>query len=344
MGQALALTGDIMLRNVIDPGEPFAGENSADVLFGNLEGCLYDSDEGRLQSESPPPKEVSQSPPLKSRRYDAGTAAAPFLAKMGFDAVGCANNVTYGADAISASLAILDEMGIEHTGAGVDRLSARAPAIVERDGVRIGFLQYTSTYHPIGHEAADGNAGVATVKAYTAYKPHHDVLQMPGAPATAVTWADVDHLGTMADDIERLSRDVDFVVASYHWGVGLEVRPTEYQVEIAHAAIDAGAGLVMGHGPHVVQPVEMYRDKPVFYGLGDFATRNQRTGLVVWVDIDGRDVAGLACSPVAHDPDTGRSIIRDATDETETVEVLQETSRELGTELRVENGRLVVAA
>ncbi len=344
MRQTLALTGDIMLRNVRDPGKPFAGEDSADVIFGNLEGCLYDSDEGRLQRESPPPKDISQSPPLKSRRYDAGTAAAPFLAKMGFDAVGCANNVTFGAEAILASLAVLDEMGIGHAGAGADRLSARAPAIVEKDGVRIGFLQYTSTYSPIGHEAAEGNAGVATVKAYTAYQPHHDVLQMPGAAATALTWADAEQLGAMQEDIERLSRNVDVVVASYHWGVSLEIRPTQYQVEIAHAAIDAGAGLVMGHGPHVVQPVEMYRDTPVFYGLGDFATRNQRIGLVAWVGLEGRDIDSLACSPVGHDPDTGRTIIRNPADEPETVEVLQETSREFGTELRVENGRLVVVA
>jgi poly-gamma-glutamate capsule biosynthesis protein CapA/YwtB (metallophosphatase superfamily) len=59
------------------------------------------------------------------------------------------------------------------------------------------------------------------------------------------------------------------VVASCHWGLGQEV--LEYMTQIAHAAIDAGAHMVMGHGPHYSLPVEIYKGRPIFYGLGSFS-------------------------------------------------------------------------
>ena len=70
-------------------------------------------------------------------------------------------------------------------------------------------------------------------------------------------------------DAAGLRRTADIVVASCHWGLGEEV--LDYMSEIAHAAIDAGADLVIGHGPHYSLPVEVYRGKPIFYGLGSFS-------------------------------------------------------------------------
>ena len=120
MRQTMILTGDLMLRSVTDTTKPFSRVadvlNEADVVFGNLEGALYDSDHSAGRENTGPSGtalDISQAPPLKARRYDAPSAAAPALTIAGFDAVGCANNVTYGAEAIAASLALLDELGIE---------------------------------------------------------------------------------------------------------------------------------------------------------------------------------------------------------------------------------------
>ena len=84
-----------------------------------------------------------------------------------------------------------------------------------------------------------------------------------------MTWADRAYLKSFTDQIAALRRDTDLVVASCHWGLGEEV--LDYMTEIAHAAIDAGADIVVGHGPHYSLPVEMYRGKPIFYGLGSFS-------------------------------------------------------------------------
>ena len=89
----------------------------------------------------------------------------------------------------------------------------------------------------------------------------------PGVPPLIVTWADAGYLGEFRDDIETLRPQVDIVVASCHWGLGRE--PLQYMTDIAHTAIDAGADVVMGHGPHYPLPVEIYKGRPLFYGLGN---------------------------------------------------------------------------
>jgi hypothetical protein len=69
----------------------------------------------------------------------------------------------------------------------------------------------------------------------------------------------------------------DIVVASCHWGVNREV--LQYMTEIGHAAIDAGADIVVGHGPHFSLPIEVYKGKPIFYGLGSFSFHTGHGGL-----------------------------------------------------------------
>jgi poly-gamma-glutamate synthesis protein (capsule biosynthesis protein) len=66
-----------------------------------------------------------------------------------------------------------------------------------------------------------------------------------------------------------LRAEADIPVASFHWGLDREV--LDYMTEIGHAAIDAGADLVVGHWPHFALRVEIYRGKPIFYGLGNFS-------------------------------------------------------------------------
>ena len=343
MKQDLILTGDLMLRRIEDPGRPFE-KGPADVLFGNLEGCLYETErnyQAGVAMYKGTALDISQSPPTKSRRYDAGPAAASALTAAGYDAVGCANNVTYGEEAIPASIARLDDAGIAHTGAGSDRRSARAPAIVEKNGVRFGFLQYSCLYYPLWHEATEASPGIAVIKAYTAYQPHPRIMESPGEHASVVTWPDPGHLLSMRQDIGNLKDRVDIVVASYHWGLGGTHEPIRYQMEIGRAAVEAGADIVMGHGPHSVQAVEIYRENPIFYSLGDFISRSQRVGLAVRVGISDHRIIRITGYPTRPDAE-GRPVVRSVTEEPETVETLKRVSQALGTELKEDGDSLLV--
>jgi poly-gamma-glutamate synthesis protein (capsule biosynthesis protein) len=260
----LILTGDVNLMNVTDAKVPFAqvGEELRGALvFSNLECCLYD-----------PPARSTESEGFFAHPGPGGKA----LTGAGIRAVGIANNVNYGEAAIKTSIANLDALGIGHTGAGGNAAAARAPAIVERDGVTCGFLQRSSVYWPTNHEAGAAAAGIAVIRGHTAYhvpmhktRPEIPPPNRPGVPPEIVTWADAAYLRSFIDDIAALRARADIVVASCHWGLGQEV--LGYMTQIAHAAIDAGAHIVMGHGPHYSLPVEVYKHRPIFYGLGSFS-------------------------------------------------------------------------
>jgi poly-gamma-glutamate capsule biosynthesis protein CapA/YwtB (metallophosphatase superfamily) len=298
MTQKLILTGDINLMGVDDPAIPFAQVadrlHAADLVFSNLECCFYE-----------PALERS----IEDEGFYASYSAAEALSIAGVHAVGNANNVNFGAPAIRSSLKRLDELGVSHTGAGVNRLEAGKPVIIERGGVRYGFLQRTSVYWSHGHEATDDHPGVATIKAHTGYRPRVEELRAltrPGMPPEVITWTDPDALNSFQEDIRTLRQHADFIVASNHWGLDREV--LQYQREIAHAAIDAGADIVMGHGPHAPLGIEIYRDKPVFYGLGSFSFETGHKGrkhpdwigLMLDLDVADGSLTRAAFSFVRH--------------------------------------------
>ena len=254
MALTMILTGDVNLMNVTDATVPFARVadelHEADVVFSNLECCLVET-------------------PLGHSVGNEGFFADPdvggeALQLAGIHAVGIANNVHYGDANIMASVARLDELGIPHAGAGKDLASARAPVILDRGGVRFGFLQRSSVYWPTNHEAHADATGIAVIRGHTAYqvptfktRPEIPPPNRPGVPPEIVTWADAAYLGAFTDDVAALRPRVDILVASFHWGLRKDV--LDYMAEIAHAAIDAGADIVMGHGPHYSLPVGMHR-------------------------------------------------------------------------------------
>ncbi len=260
----LILTGDVNLMNVTDPVTPFrrvAEEfRAADMVFSNLECCLY---------------APSRTHSFHNEGFYADPAiGAEALRKAAIAAVGIANNVNYGEAAILASIARLDALGIPHTGAGADVTAARAPVIVERAGLRFGFLQRSSVYWPTNHEAGPHDPGIAVIRAHTAYqvpmhktRPEIPPLNRPGIPPVIITWTDPDYLRAFTEDVGALRARADFVVASCHWGLHKEVMA--YMREIAHAAIDAGADLVIGHHPHVLQGAQIYKGHFIVYSLGD---------------------------------------------------------------------------
>ncbi len=334
----MILTGDVNLIGVDDPGVPFRRVadtlRASDIVFGNLECCLYQPSEARIMMAD----DISG-----YEGFYVPPAAGQALRLAGFHAVGNANNQNYGAEAIVASNRYLDELGIAHAGTGANRTAARAPVVLERKGLKAGFIQRTSQYWPNNHEAGEHFPGVAAMKAYTAYQPpyHKDGKippNRPGAPAKVVTWTDPDYLSQLKEDVASLKSQADVVVSSHHWGYGEEI--LQYQTELAHAAVDAGADVVMGHGPHFPLAIEVYQGKPIFYGLGSFcfirSNKKQHknwVGMIAHITIKNREISEVACSLVRQN-DATEVMIRSAQDEPDAVARIVTLSEKFRTELR----------
>jgi poly-gamma-glutamate capsule biosynthesis protein CapA/YwtB (metallophosphatase superfamily) len=256
---SLALTGDVgPCRD--DPRSAFQYVRStlrqSDLAFCQLEPVLT-----RRGEPMPQARLAMRSPPE--------TAAA--IRDAGFDIVSFASNhcLDYGEIGLLDSIDALTAADLRVVGVGKNLMAARRPVVVDTNGVRIAFLAYCSIL-PLEYQAEERRAGCVPLRGWTQYEQvEHD---QPGTPARLHSFAHREDKIAMIDDIVAAREQADHVIVSMHWGVHfVPGELAQYQRELAHAAIDAGASLIVGHHPHVLKGIEVYRDRMIFYSLGNFA-------------------------------------------------------------------------
>jgi poly-gamma-glutamate synthesis protein (capsule biosynthesis protein) len=182
------------------------------------------------------------SPQPKQFTFEAAPAAFPRLVDAGFDVMSVANNHSgdYGKDAFADMLQHLPHYGITPLGGGMNYAQAHIAVFRQVRSTSIAFLAYCE----IGPETF----------AATDTLPGH-------------SWLDPD---AMRADIAVTRPYCDFLIVFTHWGIEYTTTETSHQQDMAHLAIDSGADLVVGCHPHVIQPSEIYRGKPIIYSLGNF--------------------------------------------------------------------------
>jgi len=310
---ACLLAGDINIQERSDPRSVFANIHetltAADLLFGNLEGCLYRPGENDI-----PGKEFWQ-------HSDVSMILA--LASAGFDAVGCANNVMFGVEATLNTLRVLDKAKIAHCGAGKDRKAARAPAILERRGIRIGLLQFTAKVQAAEQIARDDHPGVA------AFDPLRD-----------------DDLTEIQEEVQAARSRVDFLIVSHHLRRSGSTDIEPYQREFAHRCIDSGADLIFGHGGHVNQGIERWKGVPIFHCIGPLALDwwrldSHKDGLLLRVLID-RGGPPIVSALLVHRDNENNPYFMDprTTEGARQVDELRRLSR--GVHISVADGEIVL--
>ncbi len=247
--------------------------------FAALKGALGDADVSfanleTVLSQAPAPKGVVERPGVPLIRGAA--RAAELAAKAGIDVVSVANNhaFDFGAAGLKDTLTETARVGLVAIGAGVTADDAARPHIIVVRGLRIGMLALAEkSNHP-----ANGKAAL------------HKLTSAEAA-------------------IRALRPQVDVVVVSVHWGVQYQLRPTKKQVALAHAMIDAGADAIIGHHPHVLQTIEAYQGKPIFYSLGNFVFGTQpmprRLSAIVELELGPRHVARATVLPVVLSGERG---------------------------------------
>jgi hypothetical protein len=195
----------------------------------------------------------------------------------GIDVVSLASNhaMDWGPDALLDTIDMFRAMGKTVIGAGRNEEEARKPAIVERNGVKIAILAYCSVLRD-GQAAGKGKAGIAPMRAHTHYAPEEF---QPGTPPRIFTSPHKEDVEALQEDIRRAKQQADVVLVTIHWGLRLVAKTIcTYQPTVAHAAIDAGADLIIGHHAHSIKAIETYKGKVCFYSIGNFMTTGAPKG------------------------------------------------------------------
>jgi poly-gamma-glutamate synthesis protein (capsule biosynthesis protein) len=178
-------------------------------------------------------------------RFRGDAAFVPMLSEAGFNLACVANNHTldYGREAFTDTMDALAAGGLTPIGGGKTQALAIAPTYVTMEAMTIAFI---------------GNEDVP-LDGFTNLPGHS---KLPG-PAQAT-------IETIEASVRKAKQHADLVVVSQHWGIEYEDQPRPYQVQWAHRIIDAGASLLIGHHPHVLQPLESYHGGTIIYSLGNF--------------------------------------------------------------------------
>jgi poly-gamma-glutamate synthesis protein (capsule biosynthesis protein) len=194
------------------------------------------------------------SPLAKNFNFRARPELVELLKQGRVGAVTLANNhlMDYGEIGVSDTIMTLDRAGILHFGAAGNLAAARAPLITERAGVRLGFVGY---YFQDAHDMLEPAAVYATDR----------------SAGVAGCYTDLACMMTMLEqDLAALVPHVDAAIPFFHWGHEGSNEVRDYQIALAHRAVDLGARAVLGAHPHRFQGVEVYRGAPIFYSLGNF--------------------------------------------------------------------------
>lgn len=198
----------------------------SDIVFANLEGTASDQgvDQKNLYSFRMSPRIV------------------PALKGAGISILSVANNHVgdWGRNAYVDMLARLKENEILYTGGGNSKAEAQAPTIIEKYGMKIGFLGF-SDVGPTAMQASNDKGGILL-----ANDPDFEQI------------------------IQKASKEVDYLVVSFHFGDEYEPIHNARQELLAHQAVDNGAKIVIGHHPHVIEDTEVYKDSFIAYSLGNF--------------------------------------------------------------------------
>ena len=303
-GIKFALTGDSIINRRISVREDPAARSvidrirAADAAFTNLETLIHDFDV-----------------PAAAVSGGTWMASPPWvldeLKWAGFDLLSAANNHSYdyGPEGLLSTLRALDRSGLTYAGAGTNLARARAPGYLDTKSGRVALIGCASTFQVssmAGEQRPDlpGRPGLSPLRFTTTYtlppaafeeiralarvtpeaRATGDVVTFlgarfrAGAERSIHTEPNPADVAALAASVKEARRQADWVIVSIHAHEGLpgdREKPAEFLTAFARAMIDAGADLFVGHGPHVLRGIEIYKGKPILYSLANFIFENE---------------------------------------------------------------------
>jgi poly-gamma-glutamate synthesis protein (capsule biosynthesis protein) len=227
-------------RDFIYPFEKVADIlKKGDVVFGNLEESITDSTKS-LVGINQGGKYVLKN---KVKAFDG-------IKYAGFNLLSLANNhiLDYYEKGLFDTMDILDRNGIAYAGAGKNLEEARRPAIIEKNGFKIGLLCYTDMSEVL-------------------YKGNPPLMFIAGKNKAGVAPTKTEYI---REDVAKVRSMVDILIVSFHWGKEESFEILPYQRRLAQSLMDSGVDIILGHHPHQFHGIEIYKGKPIVYSMGNF--------------------------------------------------------------------------
>lgn len=235
----MTFVGDVMMSDKV---EGILKEQGYDYPYTHVKSFFEQADLSIANLETPITKNGTKQ--IKEYSYQSSPEALPPLAAAGIDLVNLANNhsMDRGPDGLLDTLKHLDDAAIAHVGAGKNIEEAYQPVIMEKNGMKLAFLGLSHVIPEASWKATKNGPGLTQV-----YNP-----------------TDAEKA------IANAKQEADVVIVIAHWGIEREDMRSKEQKNLAMRFIDAGADLIVGSHPHVLQGFEQYKGKWIAYSLGNF--------------------------------------------------------------------------
>jgi poly-gamma-glutamate capsule biosynthesis protein CapA/YwtB (metallophosphatase superfamily) len=310
---SMAIAGDILLAKAIEQNVKIFGH---EYLFRNVKNELANADISFANLEGPA-SFIGKPDNIKPAdiRFRANPAMLFTLKNAGIDIVSLANNhaTDYYEPALIETLELLDLLSIKHFGAGKNFIEAHKPALIEIRGQKLAFLGYADLLWRV-KEAGKDSAGVALLKEDAVIK---DIIFV------------------------KESYKPDHLIISLHWGDELYQKPRKEQIKLAHDLIDAGADFIIGHHPHVLQGIEMYKNKMIIYSMGNFLfdmyQEEAKESMILKINFDQYRIIDARIIPVLINTDKFQPELASEEKARKILTTLISLSKPLNTEIEIDS-------
>ena len=240
-------TGDVSFATYVNS---YVKKHGIDYPFENVKEIFHADDLTVINFESAITDRKIPENPKKEYNFRSSSKTPKALKNASVEVVSLANNhsMDFGREGFSDTLKLLEKEGISRLGGGKNKDDAKKPYVFEKNGIKIGFLNYSKVVPSTSWYALPNRAGI--LGAYDGQLP--EVLKA----------------------VKEARTQVDFLVVAIHWGKNPSEKVRKEEIKTGHALVDSGADLVLGHHPHCLQGAEFYNGGAIFYSLGNFIFPN----------------------------------------------------------------------
>jgi len=311
----IGLAGDLMIGRLVNE---YLDEALPESIWGDCLPLLQSMDLNLINLEAA--LTYSDEIVPKVFNFKADPPKVRCLTEGEISIVNLANNhiLDFGEEGLLETLDTLDQAGIKRVGAGRDLAEAKAPVVLEKKGVKVGFLGCTD--NEPGWLATQDRPGTFYLK--------------------------VGDFSAIQEAVAALRPQVDLLILSIHWGPNMRERPPQSFIQFAHKLIESGVDVLHGHSAHIFQGIEVYRERLILYDTGDFVDdyavdpylRNDRSFFFI-LEVSKKKLISLRLIPTRINQfQVNRAQDREAE---EMCDRMQKLSKEFHTDLIEKNGELL---